>query len=324
MAAVPARLRHDTSAEQPHRQFSFWNEAVCGVMTPLVCSRPLPSAVPFRGELDTVVTSGICVSRARSEALRAQRRRGDIGKSAEDWLFAVVFLRGRAQCDQAGAQLELAPGDLVLLDTGRPYDLRFDGSSDILVMQVPQRLLRDYFREPRTLAGTRMSYRQGMAALLVSYLWNLWSLADEGICTTGSAHVGRVGLELLEAAVTQAVRAQQPADRHGARVRSIRRMIERDLSMPGLSPRSIAGALGFSTRYLHRLFAREGIPVARYIQTRRLEECARDLKDPRARDCTVTDIAMRWGFADASHFGRVFKRTYGVTPQQFRGNGVRG
>ncbi|WP_216086391.1 helix-turn-helix domain-containing protein [Sediminispirochaeta smaragdinae] len=33
---------------------------------------------------------------------------------------------------------------------------------------------------------------------------------------------------------------------------------------------------------------------------------------------TVTDIAFRWGFNDVSHFNRVFKRTFQITPSQYR------
>ena len=33
---------------------------------------------------------------------------------------------------------------------------------------------------------------------------------------------------------------------------------------------------------------------------------------------SVTDIAFRWGFCDAAHFSRVFKREFGATPSEIR------
>lgn len=33
---------------------------------------------------------------------------------------------------------------------------------------------------------------------------------------------------------------------------------------------------------------------------------------------SVTDIAFRWGFCDAAHFSRVFKRAFGSTPSDVR------
>jgi len=32
----------------------------------------------------------------------------------------------------------------------------------------------------------------------------------------------------------------------------------------------------------------------------------------------VTEIAFRWGFCDAAHFSRVFKRAFGATPSEIR------
>ena len=32
----------------------------------------------------------------------------------------------------------------------------------------------------------------------------------------------------------------------------------------------------------------------------------------------MTDIAFRWGFCDAAHFSRVFKREFGATPSEVR------
>jgi two-component system response regulator YesN len=35
---------------------------------------------------------------------------------------------------------------------------------------------------------------------------------------------------------------------------------------------------------------------------------------------TALDVAILVGFADASHFTKVFRRTVGVTPSQYRAN----
>jgi len=317
LSQAPVRLRHDTAGERPQRQFGFWNDAVCQTFTPLDCSRREPLAVPFLGCLETVALGDLRVSRVRSEGLRVQRRREHIARSVEDRLQAVVLHHGRVRCTQAGGETEAAPGELLLIDTGRPFELHFPASYDILVMQVPQRLARDYFRDPHALANTRLSCH-GVAGLLAGFLHSLWALDDPDMACAGSAQIGQVALGLLEAAVRAARQAQQPADRRCARLRAIKRLIERDLRDPRLSPAAIARALGFSTRYLHRVFASEGVSVAQYIRARRLEEAARELRDPRRMGNTVTDVALQCGFVDASHFGRVFKRCYGVSPQQYR------
>jgi AraC family transcriptional regulator, positive regulator of tynA and feaB len=103
-----------------------------------------------------------------------------------------------------------------------------------------------------------------------------------------------------------------------ARREQIRHHIEAHLLDPVLTPARIAAALHISTRYLHQVFNEAGETVARYILRRRVEECARALHDAAQAALSVTDIAFRHGFNDASHFGRVFRANYGVTPREYR------
>ncbi|MFQ6397589.1 helix-turn-helix domain-containing protein [Nocardia sp. KC 131] len=53
--------------------------------------------------------------------------------------------------------------------------------------------------------------------------------------------------------------------------------------------------------------------MSRRIRDRRLNACYRELTRARPTD-TVAEVAFRWGFTDAGHFGRAFKQSYGVTP----------
>ena len=48
-----------------------------------------------------------------------------------------------------------------------------------------------------------------------------------------------------------------------------------------------------------------------------LEHCRRELLDPRDRS-QITEIARRWGFADAATFSRAFRGAYRVNPSTYR------
>jgi AraC-like DNA-binding protein len=65
-------------------------------------------------------------------------------------------------------------------------------------------------------------------------------------------------------------------------------------------------------------FRTEGHTVAAWIRERRLQQCRRDLADPRMAAHTITAIAARWGFDSPTHFSRTFRSTYGLPPHQFR------
>ena len=80
----------------------------------------------------------------------------------------------------------------------------------------------------------------------------------------------------------------------------------------------VAEACKMTPRYLHHLFSSESETVARYILRRRLEECSRALTLPSQRGRTVTSIAFDYGFNSPTHFGRVFRARYGITPREYR------
>jgi AraC family transcriptional regulator, positive regulator of tynA and feaB len=58
--------------------------------------------------------------------------------------------------------------------------------------------------------------------------------------------------------------------------------------------------------------------VARYILRRRLEACSRALQSASQRSRTVTAIAFDYGFNSPTHFGRVFRAKFNVTPREYR------
>ena len=95
--------------------------------------------------------------------------------------------------------------------------------------------------------------------------------------------------------------------------------IERHLDDPGLSPEALASAHAVSVRTLYRLYRDDGDTFGAVVRERRLERARQDL----ARgERSVSAIAARWGFADASHLSRSFKKAFGVTPRDYRASRV--
>jgi transcriptional regulator GlxA family with amidase domain len=88
------------------------------------------------------------------------------------------------------------------------------------------------------------------------------------------------------------------------------------LSDPALDPDAIARAHAISVRALHALFEDTGESVSGLVRRERLARCYEDLALPSGG--SVTEIAFRWGFRDAAHFSRVFKREFELTPSEVR------
>ena len=98
----------------------------------------------------------------------------------------------------------------------------------------------------------------------------------------------------------------------------IHAFIEQHLGDCDLAPGPVAAAHYISVRYLYRLFEAQGTTVAAWIRHRRLERCRADLADPALCSAPVSAVAARWGLLDSAHFNRLFKRTYGLPPAEYR------
>jgi AraC-like DNA-binding protein len=96
------------------------------------------------------------------------------------------------------------------------------------------------------------------------------------------------------------------------------RYIEEHLHDPSMSVESVAEGVHVSPRYLRAIFATSGEKVSAYILRRRLEECARRMRDPAWSSMTLMQIALSRGFNSAAHFTRSFREQYGASPREYR------
>ena len=83
-----------------------------------------------------------------------------------------------------------------------------------------------------------------------------------------------------------------------------------------ISTEELATTACLSPFYFQRLFKRlVSKPVQEYVKLRRLAKVIENLKDT---DRRILDIAMDYGFSSHANFTRVFKETYGITPDEYR------
>jgi AraC family transcriptional regulator len=121
-----------------------------------------------------------------------------------------------------------------------------------------------------------------------------------------------LGLQLVQQAGE--TRAIPPRIRGGLAPAVRRRVLELMDAQPDahLSIDSLARVAGLSPAHFARAFKESvGRAPHQHLLALRLESARRMLDAP---DATLSDIALRAGFADQAHFTRFFKRHYGMTP----------
>ncbi len=90
-------------------------------------------------------------------------------------------------------------------------------------------------------------------------------------------------------------------------------MIREKMFEPLLGRGRVAQELGVSVRTLARAFAMRGTTFDRSLWNVRLEAAYEALLSSRG-SASITEIALRHGFSDSSHFTRRFKARFGATP----------
>ncbi len=244
----------------------------------------------------------------------AQIGRQDSGLQSENILGLQFVCRGVEVVREGGRELALKAGDVVLWDGLQPTDVEIVEPFYKRTLLFPRDRVLSVCPQLAELSALPSLEGSGSARLLVRYM-NALATELPRLDHAGSVAAANAALELLRAAVEPRVPSSRSATRAAMRS-EIRRYVRTHLQDPLLGPASIARAYSMSIRALHALFEDAETSVAGLVRSERLARCMEDLQRPNGG--SVTDIAFRWGFCDAAHFSRVFKREFSATPSEIR------
>lgn len=242
-----------------------------------------------------------------------------VKRSADDSLIISVQSTGGTLVHQDGRDTRTNTGDLYLIDPRRPFSLEVMPNSSTLAAIVPRRELEARLGNVSGLTALPVCGRGPIASLASGFLAMLTRHAD-GPATLAMTRSAQHALDLLALAM-RAELSEGPLAVSSPRAVALLRLkgtIEERLRQPTLRPENAAAASGLSVRYANALLAEEGTSLERYITSRRLERCRRELMAPEHASRTVSSIAYSWGFSDVAHFTRRFKVRFGHSPGECR------
>jgi len=145
-----------------------------------------------------------------------------------------------------------------------------------------------------------------------------WRIARELRAPDGATPVAVEGLvlEILALSTRRYGIAERPHHAPAPRwlTRAREELHDRRFDPPRIA--DLAAAAGVHPDHLARAFRlRFGVPIGTYVRRLRLDWAATRLE---ISEQAISAIALDAGFADQSHFTRVFKRHTGLTPQRYR------
>jgi len=242
-----------------------------------------------------------------------ERPPGLVRSRPKDATFVSLLLEGEAFFYHPGGCLTLAPGDVVVYRTDRPYLFGFGRSMRQLLIDVPHGMFEERCAgvaadSPRLITGPGPGTSAAGARALRSLLL--------GAVTAPAAAGEAVGDQVLD--LVETLGSGRGAPVSAARLLVATTYVSDHLQDRALCADAVARAVGVTTRHLNRAFAAEGTTVTELIRTSRLERARRDLTRTGADADRIGDVAGRWCFSSQAHFTRLFRDAFGCTPTQYR------
>ncbi|MBT2188226.1 helix-turn-helix domain-containing protein [Sphingobium nicotianae] len=255
----------------------------------------------------------------RSGAIGIRRTEGDINDGDERCFTFLLQIEGTGDFQQYGNQIMLEPGDLSLCDNGAPYSYTADADCAVIMLRVPNTVMRESLPSPHECCGRRLGIGQDLVSTAGAMARSLLEQLRLGLSDECRQRAAQHLLAIISSCYVASFdrlgsRSSVMTGRHW-RVRSF---IEQNLRDPELSPAMIAAHLKLSSRYLRMIFAANNESISAYVLRRRLEECAARLTDPRWAGHSITEIAFSWGFNSAPHFTRSFREHFDMSPRDYR------
>lgn len=159
--------------------------------------------------------------------------------------------------------------------------------------------------------------RQSMRAGAADYLLKPMDKVEVFKLLDRCAERKRERTDLQDGAVPKAAASQTAEHAATATADRICRLIDQEYNRE-LDLTYIADKIGFNASYISKLFSREkGETITDYLNRVRIDKAKQFLRDHPG--LKVYEIAHIVGYGDKIYFQKLFKRTVGVTPNEYRG-----
>jgi AraC-like DNA-binding protein len=312
---APQVFQFSTDAYRKHERVAAWREVFGRTVLNIDVSPQ--SKEGFHASAAIFRSGTLGLLRASTSPVRQSNSRSLI--TSDDVSFGTV-MSSRWGATQLGRAADLRAGDGVLLSNGDVGALTFPEHCRYVTFGLPKSALAPLVPDIGALFARRIPASNPAQQMLLRYL----ELAQEDhlaaspeLQTAFTNHV----CDLLALALGATRDATELATTRGvsaARLRAMKDDIRRACSSPDLSVHSIATLYGVSARYVQRVFEESGSTFTQHVTEQRLEAAYKVLRRRTPANVPISTIAYDCGFADVSHFNRVFRQRFGCTPTDVR------
>jgi AraC-like DNA-binding protein len=275
------------------------------------------SAMPLHIDFDLHALPGLKLVTGTARGVRSHRSRNMLADGNDD-LFLSLNEKDLCAISHRGREAALRPGDATLISCAEPVTFRRTYGQAIGLC-VPRILFAHMPGVIEDQLGRLIPANNEPLRLLRFYTNSVGAEQELGTPALRHLVVSHIH-DLLSLVINGAGDAAEQAMRGGlraARLRQIKSYVAHELTTD-LSIQKVAQANQLSERHIQRLFEEEGTTFSVFVSRQRLARAFQMLRNPRHAERPIGAIAYECGFGDVTHFNRVFRQLYDMTPRDVR------
>lgn len=305
-------------ARQNAKTLELWRNVLSAAFGPIEATQNSDENVS--GSVKTFRRAQLQFNEISYRGQTLERTSQNIARFDQEYFTFGRPVSGPLFFEQKDRQFTVEPGCLVLLNQTSAYRAATDHCYHAFSISIPKQMLLQRTAHIQSFYKIEVSDKSPRGQLLSSFAKHM----TDGMANWSERELIALREQLLDLIVLLMINdgngytsGYETSVKSAHRERAIA-YIKRNYRDPHLTPRSIAAACGISLSYLHKVFHLADMQLENYVYSLRLESARQMLHDPADRDKTVQQIAYKVGFSHPSHFSRLFKETYGMSPTEFR------
>lgn len=300
-----------TSDKLPSERLEFWQEIVCKKYVSASAATEVRGD-EFSASLVSCELGPLVAAELDAPLHFWSRKPHHVRADGQDGYIVSLIQDGEGEITQNGRSARVGVGDLVIYDTGAPFDYALKARTQVI--KIPRRILEAKLERPRDFLAVPIAQGNPLSPVLGELLTRV--LTFEPFRDGESPVVKRLSNTIVDLVVSicDLCREGSPDMRNSQALDKVKRFVRAHMDSHDLTPERLAAAGAISVRTLNRLFGAMETTPMRWVWSERLEASRAALAQGQVR--SVTEAAFAHGFSDVAHFSRSFKRAYGMSPQR--------
>jgi AraC-like DNA-binding protein len=315
---TPRILEFSTDGIPERDRTAFWREHYGHVML-RVDIEPAPDML-FEASSRCLSLPGLLLMEGSSSPMKISRGGQYLADGNDDVVLAINRM-GSVVINSNGREQSLGDGEAIVLSGGEAASFHRTSLGRSFALRVPRTMFESTVVSLDDALMRPISSDRGALKLMEDYarwLLNAGNI-DHQLLNISVRHIQdllalTIGptADFADTARTRGLRA--------ARLKLAKSFIVAHSSRRDLSVSAVATSLSVTPRYVQRLFEADGTTFSEFLTGQRLARARRLLCEPSSSPTAISTIAYDVGFGDLSYFNRCFRRQYGVTPREVRGD----